>query len=165
VTLPQGDPGLLQTDIAQRLLGSAIPARCAYTASDGTPRLVPTWFHWTGAELVMPTFFAAAHITRPAARIAALQARPDMAISIDTEGFPPEVLLVRGRAEVTEVDGVVEEYALAARRYMGEEEGAAYVAQIDQPGVRMARIAVRPTWVGLLDFQTRLPAPLGGVQG
>jgi len=29
---------------------------------------------------------------------------------------------------------------------------------IDQPGTRMARIAVRPTWVGLLDFQRRLPA-------
>jgi hypothetical protein len=27
----------------------------------------------------------------------------------------------------------------------------------------MARIAVRPTWVGLLDFAERLPAPLGGV--
>jgi hypothetical protein len=27
-----------------------------------------------------------------------------------------------------------------------------------------ARIAVRPTWVGLLDFVGRLPSPLGGVQ-
>src|SRR5438876_9362251 len=27
----------------------------------------------------------------------------------------------------------------------------------DQPGTRMARIDVRPVWVGLLDFQTRLP--------
>jgi hypothetical protein len=32
-----------------------------------------------------------------------------------------------------------------------------------QPGVRMARIAVRPTWVGTLDFQTRLPRHVGGV--
>jgi hypothetical protein len=24
----------------------------------------------------------------------------------------------------------------------------------------MARIALRPSWVGVLDFQTRLPAPL-----
>jgi hypothetical protein len=35
---------------------------------------------------------------------------------------------------------------------------APYLAHIDQPGTRMARIAVRPTWVGLLDFQTRVPA-------
>jgi hypothetical protein len=30
-------------------------------------------------------------------------------------------------------------------------------------GVRMARIAVRPTWVGTLDFQTRLPSHVGGI--
>ena len=72
------------------------------------------------------------------------------------------VLLVRGRASVTEVEGVVTEYALAARRYMGEESAAAYLAQIDQPGTKMARIAVRPTWVGVLDFQTRFP---GGMTG
>jgi hypothetical protein len=27
----------------------------------------------------------------------------------------------------------------------------------------MARIAVRPSWVGVLDFQGRLPRALGGV--
>jgi hypothetical protein len=27
----------------------------------------------------------------------------------------------------------------------------------------MMRIAVHPTWVGILDFQTRLPAVMGGV--
>jgi hypothetical protein len=67
------------------------------------------------------------------------------------------VLLLRGRAVITEVDGVVPEYALAARRYLSEAAAADYLAQIDQPGTRMARIAVRPSWVGLLDFQTRVP--------
>jgi hypothetical protein len=59
---------------------------------------------------------------------------------------------------IGEVDGVVAEYALAAHRYLGAAAAAAYLAQIDQPGTRIARIAVRPTWAGLLDFQTRLPA-------
>ena len=68
------------------------------------------------------------------------------------------MLLLRGRAAITEVDGVVPEYALAAHRYMGEAAATAYLAHIDQPGTRMARIAVRPTWVGLLDFQSRVPA-------
>jgi hypothetical protein len=27
----------------------------------------------------------------------------------------------------------------------------------------MARIAVRPNWVGVVDFQARLPSALGGV--
>ena len=58
---------------------------------------------------------------------------------------------------MTEVDGIVPEYAEAARRYLGSERAAAYLAQIDQPGTKMARIAVRPTWAGILDFQTRFP--------
>lgn len=53
---------------------------------------------------------------------------------------------------------MVPEYALAARRYLGDPAATTYLAQIDQPGTRMARIAVRPAWVGLLDFQTRVPA-------
>lgn len=158
--LPQGDVRLLETDLAQRLLASALPARVAYVAADGTPRNVPTWFRWTGEELVMPTYIAAPHIRRPAARIADLRARPAVAISIDTETNPPEVLLIRGRATVTEVEGVDPDYAISARQYLGEEEGSALVAQTDQPGTRMARIAVRPEWVGLLDFQTRLPGPI-----
>lgn len=71
---------------------------------------------------------------------------------------PPEVLLIRGRAVVTDVDGIVAEYALAQQRYAGEEQGAANVAAVDHPGTKMARIAVRPSWVGVLDFRTSCPA-------
>jgi hypothetical protein len=161
----QGDPGLIESEIAQRLLASSIPARYAYTATDGTPRIVASWFHWTGEELVMPTFISAPHIRHPAYRVRDLRANPDVAVTIDTESFPPEVLTIRGRAEVTEVAGIAPEYALAAHRYLGEEEATTYLGQIDQPGTRMARIAVRPAWVGVLDFQTRLPSALGGVAG
>ena len=165
MALPQGDPRLLDSEVAKRLLTSTIPARVAYIARDGTPRVVPTWFHWTGDELVMPTFLSAPHVRHAAARVGALRANPDVAVTIDTEGFPPEVLLVRGRVSVTEVDGVVPEYALAARRYLGEQAAASYLAHIDQPGTRMAHIALRPAWVGIVDFQTRLPSGLGGVTG
>ena len=156
--LPQGDLRLLDTEQARLLLAAPLPARYAYTASDGTPRVLPSWFHWTGQELVMPSFLAAPHVRRPARRLAALRARPEVAVTIDTETFPPKVLLLRGRAAVSEVDGVVPEYALAARRYLGEAAAASYLAEVDRPGTRMARIAVRPAWVGLLDFQTRVPA-------
>ena len=161
----QGDPRLLDSDVAQRLLASSIPARCAYTSADGTPRVVASWFHWTGGELVMPTFISAPHIRHPAYRVRDLRANPAVAVTIDTESFPPEAVTIRGRAEVTEVDGIVPEYALAAHRYLGEEGATTYLAQIDHPGTRMARIAVRPTWVGVLDFKTRLPSALGGVAG
>ncbi len=74
------------------------------------------------------------------------------------------MLSLRGKAETTEVDGVAAEYAEAARRFLGTEQAANHVAEIDQPGTRMARIAVRPTWVALMDFQYRMPSALGGVQ-
>jgi hypothetical protein len=36
-------------------------------------------------------------------------------------------------------------------------------AQVDQPRTRMARIDLRPAWVGVLDFASRLPRALGGI--
>jgi hypothetical protein len=35
----------------------------------------------------------------------------------------------------------------------------AFDRRLDQPGTVPARIAVRPTWAGLIDFASRLPAP------
>jgi pyridoxamine 5'-phosphate oxidase-like protein len=163
MTRPQGSVELLETPVAKRLLASTVPARLAYVSLDGTPRVVPSWFQWTGAELVMPTFISAPHVRHAAARLRALRANPDVAITIDTESFPSEVVSIRGRASISELQGVDPDYASAARRYMGEEPAAAYLAQIDQPGTVMARIAVRPNWVGVVDFQTRLPSALGGV--
>jgi len=164
--LPQGDLALLETETAQRLLASAIPARMAFVAPDGTPRIVPTWFHWTGEELVMPTYIAGPQIgiRHPAARLAALRARPDVAVSIDTETFPPQSLTLRGKVEITEVDGLAPEYAAAARRYLGQEAAAGMLAGLDQPGTMQARIALRPAWVGLIDFVTRMPSVQGGVR-
>jgi hypothetical protein len=163
--IEQGDLRLLESDIAKGLLASTVPARYAYTVADGTPRVVASWFVWTGDELVMPTFISAPHVRHPAYRIRALRARPDVAVTIDTESFPPHVLSIRGKASITEVDGIVPEYADAARRYLGEEEATAYLEQIDHPSTRMARIAVRPSWVGVVDFQTRNPSALGGTSG
>ncbi len=45
----------------------------------------------------MPTFVSAPHIRQPAARLGALRAHPEVAITIGTETFPPMVLSVRGR--------------------------------------------------------------------
>jgi len=155
--IPQGDLRLLQSEQAQALLAAAIPARVAYVAGDGLPRIVPTWFRWTGDELVMPTFVSAPHVPRGARRLTALRARPDVAVSIDTEDTPPVVLSLRGRVTVDEVAGVDPDYADSVRRYMGEEMAAGYLEMIDVPGTVMARIALRPTWVGMLDFASRPP--------
>ena len=42
IARPQGDPRLLESDDARRLLTCTIPARVAYLAVDGTPCVVPT---------------------------------------------------------------------------------------------------------------------------
>jgi hypothetical protein len=158
--VPQGDLRLLETDIAQRLLHSTIPARLAYVATDGTPRVISTWFVWTGDELVMATYTYCRPlgIESPARRLRALRANPDVAVTIDTEHQPPAVLLLRGQVSIAEVAGVVPEQAQAAQRYLGVEGGTAYVARADHPDTRMACIILRPTWAGVLDFQDRLPS-------
>lgn len=163
--LPQGDLRLLETDLAQQLLRSSIPARLAFVWTDGEPRVVPTWFHWNGREIVMVTYVAGPNIgiRHPAARLAALRANPSVVLTIDTESYPSQSLTVRGQAEIAEVAGIVPEYAASARRYLGDAATEEMLAQLDQPGTVQARIAVRPTWVGLIDFASRLPSVLGGV--
>ena len=155
--MPQGDLSLLETETARRLLTSSIPARLAYTWSDGTPRVVPIWFHWDGDALVMAS-------VANAPKVGALQDHPAVAITIDANDYPHDVLLVRGDAEVTFVDGIVPEYAAAAQRYFGEDGAREWLSQMPSDA-RMARIAVPPSWVGVLDFQQRFPSAIGGVQG
>ena len=73
------------------------------------------------ADRRMPTFLAAPHVRYPPRRLQALRANPAVAVTIDTDDFPPEVPTIRGRAAISEVEGVDPEYALSARRYLGEE--------------------------------------------
>lgn len=148
MALPQGDVRLLETALAQELLHSKELARLAFVAKDGTPRVLPIMFHWNGAEVILSSF-------EEAAKIPALSARPDVALTIDTSKHPPEILLIRGQASITHVEGVVPEFIEANLRYGGPEFGASRIAEVDHPGVTMWRIAIKPTWVGLLDFQNR----------
>lgn len=151
--LDQGDLRLLDTDVAQRRLHGQTPLRLAYVAIDGTPRAVPVNFQWTGEEIVMGGF-------APSARGRALRVNPRVAITIDTDEQPPEVLLVRGTAEITEVRGVVPEYEQYMRAGMPAEQADAYFAELLRHDVRMERIAVRPSWAAVMDFQTRFPAAM-----
>jgi len=149
----QGDLALLEHPIAQELLASAIPARLAYIWTDGTPRVVPIWFHWTGRELVLAT-------PPKAPKLKALAKNPKVSLTIDDNQFPHKVLLIRGRARLQAVDGIVPEYAAAAERYFGPEQGQAWLKQLRGMIPGMVRIAITPEWVGLLDFQTRFPSAL-----
>ena len=149
----QGSLELLNDPVASALLNSVNPARLAYTWMDGSPRVVPIWFHWTGDQFVLGT-------PPEAPKLKALAADPRVALTIDDTAWPPGVLLVRGRAGVELLDDVGPEYEQAATRYFGPEQGLAWVATLR--GKPMARIAITPEWAGILDFQTRFPSALTG---
>jgi PPOX class probable F420-dependent enzyme len=149
----QGSLELLQHPASQQLLQSTIPARLAYVWTDGTPRVVPIWFHWTGRELVLGT-------PSKAPKLKALAKNPKVALTIDDNNFPHKVLLVRGTAQLQTVNGIVPEYAQAAERYFGSEQGKQWVTQLASMAQEMVRITITPEWVGLLYFQTRFPSAL-----
>src|SRR4051812_11220736 len=138
--------------VAVRLLASSNLARLGYVALDGTPRVVPVAFHWTGDALVIGT-------VPGSAKVAALKANPSVALSIDTSppAWPPNVLLVRGTATVTLVDGVFPEYVAASRKLVPPEDFPGWQAGGEALYDRMGRIDITPTWATIHDFETRLP--------
>jgi nitroimidazol reductase NimA-like FMN-containing flavoprotein (pyridoxamine 5'-phosphate oxidase superfamily) len=93
---------VLNTDTtAQALLGSAIPARLAYIWLDGTPRVVPMWFYWTGEEFLM-----GAPPNAPKIRPLADQATPSLVI--DDSQWPYKSLTVRGTARVELLEDILD---------------------------------------------------------
>jgi hypothetical protein len=153
MTVKQGDLALLQHPASKELLQSKIPARLAYVWMDGTPRVIPIWFHWNEREFVMGT-------PPKAPKLKALAKNPKVSLTIDDNTFPHKVLLVRGTARMEPVNGIVPEYALAAERYFSHEQAQAWLTHLRTRISDMVRITVTPEWVGLLDFQTRFPSAL-----
>lgn len=149
----QGDLALLDDAVAQRLLQSTIPARLAYNWHDGTPRVIPIGFHWTGSEIVLGTF-------PDAPKMKALRDGAKVALTIDSDTMPYKVLMVRGSVRTDTVEGIAPEYAAMTKRVMGEEQGQAWLENMRPISPRMARVFIRPEWVGILDFETRFPNAL-----
>ena len=133
-----------ELDAAEELLRSATLARLAYDGIDGTPRVIPIGFLWTGEAVVVAT-----HPTAP--KFEALRARPRVALTIDTPS-PARSVLLRGDAEVEVVDGVVPEYLEAAAKSMEGEQLAQFEASVRETYDRMARISIRPDWARYFDF-------------
>ena len=142
---------IMAGDVARKLLQRTI-ARLAYVARDGTPRVVPIGYHWDGSAILMNT-------STNAAKIKALQVNPDVALTIDTDDFPPNVLLLRGKAELEWVDGIPEEYMqMNDTSYMTAEQRQEWEAGVRGLYDAMYRIRVVPQWAKILDFETTLPS-------
>src|SRR5829696_848269 len=82
---------------ARRLLRSDVPARLAYVWRDGTPRVVPMWFHWTGTELLMGA-------PPNAPKMKVLGSGTAVSLVIDDASWPYQVLTVQGVATVEVLD-------------------------------------------------------------
>lgn len=147
----QGDVSLLLEPVAQQLLQSKNPAYLAYNWSDGTPRVIPIGFHWNGEEMVMAT-------VPDSPKMKVLKDGSRVAVSIDHNTTPPKILTIRGTVRVDTVEGLAPEYVAMIRRTMSKEEGEALLAGAARLYPQQARLFIRPDWVGLLDFETRLPS-------
>ena len=150
MTSRQGSLELLQDPIAQGLLQSKIPARFAYTWTDGTPRVIPIGFHWNGEEFVLGTL-------EGSPKLKALKDGQPVALCIDTDTMPYKVLEVRGTIRLDVVDGIAPEYSSMTRRTLGAEAGEAWLTNLAPICPRMTRVFIRPHWVALLDFERRFP--------
>lgn len=141
---------ILRKPISQEMLDRDL-ARLAYVAPDGTPRVVPIGITWNGTEVVMCT-------TPNAPKVASLRRNPAVALTIDTEVHPPTILLLRGEAELDEVDGIPDEYLQMNGSYeMTAEQRVEWETEVRSLYDSMVRIVVTPTWAKLIDFDETLP--------
>lgn len=143
--ISEAHTALLSDPVAQDLLGSAIPARFAYTWRDGTPRVIPIWFHWTGSEILL-----GAPPNSPKMKV--LADRPAVSLTIDSNDWPCKALIIRGTARVTVEDEPFPEWLPTAQRYLGEEAGNNMLALVKQMFPSWVRISIRPEKVRILDF-------------
>jgi hypothetical protein len=154
--MQQGSVSQVMHDpLAQELLNSDIPARMAYTGLDGFPRAIPIGFLWDGTQFVKGT-------ATNSPKVKALQENPKVALTVDTNTFPPHVLLVRGTANVEIVGGIAPGYLEACRKYVGAEQWEAFEAQVRATYKQQGRITIVPEWAKILDFETRVPSAFEG---
>jgi hypothetical protein len=133
------DPG------AQELLHAATLARLAYTGMDGFPRVIPIGFYWNGSAVVVCT----APISP---KVAALSARPQVALTIDTDAVAAKSLQIRGLAAIDEVDGIPAEYLLASTKAMEPAQAREFETHVRSMYKRMSRISITPRWARYYDF-------------
>jgi Pyridoxamine 5'-phosphate oxidase len=142
---------VMNDPLAQELLNSNIPARLAYTGLDGFPRAIPIGFLWDGTQFVMAT-------ATNSPKMEALKANPKVALTIDTNAFPPHILLVRGTASVDVVDGVAPEFLEGSRKYVAPEQWEGFEKGVTALYKQQGRITIVPDWAKILDFETRVPS-------
>ena len=152
----QGDLSLLNDPIAQQLLNQNIPGHLAYVWTDGSPRVIPIGFTWTGTELVTGTpryrpqddgperwrqgsrdLSTLTRLPSACCISAALSGSVCMMASYPNGQWPPNAVWEK-------------KVRMASLRW----HDGMFKAGVN----KMIRLAVQPTWVGILDFEKRFPS-------
>jgi hypothetical protein len=139
--------------LAQQLLNEVPVLHLAYTGLDGAPRAIPIGYLWDGVRFQLWTI-------PNSPKVRALAADPRVAVTIDMLGTPARLLLARGRAALTAVDGVPAGYLEASHRALAREGWDDFDAQVRSLYDRMVAITVTPDWAKLIDFETTVPVAL-----
>jgi hypothetical protein len=145
-----GSLALLNEPKSQELLRSANMAHLAYNWTDGTPRVTPVWFAWENGELIIASIISSM-------KFKSLRDGARVAIDIDDSAWPYHRLSIRGAISITQFPGVIPGYRATAVRYLGEQFGNAFIDRFESFGVPMNRVALKPDWVGLYNFENRPP--------
>lgn len=143
----------MNTDpVVNALLEAPIPARLAYIGRDGAPRAIPVSYLWNGKALVFASPVSWA-------KVEAIRLHPKVALTVDETVFPPRGFMARGTASIEIVQGIPQEYIDASRRIVGDEGMPAWEVEVRKNMSEMALISITPTWLKVVDFDTRFPGP------
>lgn len=143
----------MNTDpFVQKLLTAPIPARLAYIGLDGDPRVIPISYLWDGEAFVCaspPDWY----------KVRSMAKNPNVALTVDSNDFPPLILSARGTVEIEYDQGLPEQYVEASRRIVGEEKMPEWEKNVRSENRNMALIRIKPTWLKVVDFESRYPGP------
>jgi len=121
-------------------------AQLGYTGPDGFPRVIPVGFLWRDGRIVVCT-------ATIAPKVAALSARPHVAVTIDNDNAAAsKALCVRGVATIDVVDGVPEEYLVAVAKGIPADQNGRFETQVRSLYKQMARITIEPRWARYYDY-------------
>ncbi|HEX9092167.1 MAG TPA: hypothetical protein VF831_11795 [Anaerolineales bacterium] len=123
--------------------------------TDGTPRVVPIGFTWTGKELVTSS-------PSSAPKLLALKEGDKVTVTFDSYTPPFMVLYIRGIVHICPCDELVPDWCEAAVRMMGKAGAEGFInmseAMLKAGAMKITRLAVEPTLAGIVEFQTRFPS-------
>lgn len=122
-------------------------AVAAFTAPDGAPHAVPTWYEYKGGSVVF-------HTDTSAFKYKCLQHQPRMTLVVDTRKPPYKCVILKGSTsiEIKKDDARLVRMAIA---YLGKKNGTAYANSMK--GSELAVVTLKPDHIVSWDYGKESP--------